>query len=1057
MLALYRAGRQAEALELYREGRGLLVEQLGLEPSTPLRELEQAILRHDPELTPAPAQEPSLLPMRKTATVLYADLVASRAHAAPLDPEALGQLLERYSTASQRVLERHGGTVEILRGGAVLAVFGVPRAHEDDASRALRAATELREELQALGGEVESRVGVSTGEVFVGGSAAAALVSGAVISVAKQLEEAAAAGEILLGGTTVRLVRDAAKLDSLKPLPFPEERPLGVWRLRQLVEGAPAIPRRFEAPLVGRRRELGELWSAFEAMRIASRCRLLVLAGEAGIGKTRLAREFVAQVADRATVVTGRCAPYGEGLTWLPLREILRAADAETPEALASLLAAEQDGELAARQIAGAIGLAGDPAPVDETNLAFRRLFEALAARRALVLIFEDVHWAEPTLLNLIDYLNERATGPMLVLCVSRTELLETRSGWAQRALTLTPLPEVEVGNLVDALQADLGSGARARVVEVAEGNPLFAEQLVVHAQEEGAGSLDMAPASIEALLASRLDLLPADERVLLQSAAVLGRQFSRAAVLELSAEDPAATDLRLRSLLRKGFIRAGANEDSLSFHHVLMHNVAYATVPKSTRAVMHERTAEWLDRHGDPDELVGYHLEQAYRCQAELTPADERALNLGRRAADRLASAAQRTVAREDMRAAAALFGRAEALVSRADPLRPQLLAQLGEALAAPGWSEELARADAVLSDAIESARGLHAPETEWSARLERAFVRRQIDPAAGMTQARNEAEEAIHVCEKRGYARELAKALLLLGTLEDDLGHARAAEEALGRALEYARRAGDERAERRILVHRGFIAVYGPTSTTDAIKLLERNLKLARAKAHTHWQAISYESLAILWAMRREVKTARGFLADGRMLRDDLGPSGAGAALASASVERLAGEKATAEKAYRSALRLYGERGEVGFASSLASELAGLLLEQGKHAEALRLTEFSERNAAAADMHAQALWRGVRGRVLAGRGLREEAVRLAGEAAQIAAATDWLSLHADRLVDLGIVLRLEERMDEAVSRLEQALRLYERKGNLVGAARSRALLETGQPRSSQGVEAPS
>jgi DNA-binding SARP family transcriptional activator/tetratricopeptide (TPR) repeat protein len=1052
MLALYRAGRQADALEVYRQARHFLVEELGLEPSTPLRELEQAMLRHDPALTPAPSRGSSLMPMRKTATVVFVDLVPSGALPARPDPEALGQLLARYSSAAQETLEWHGGTVEIPRGGALFAVFGVPQAHEDDALRTLRAASELRDELRALGGELEPRIGIGTGEVFSGDRAA--LVTGAVVNEAKRLEGVAAAGEILLAATTVRLVREAAELIPLDPLPLHEDRPLGVWRLLGLIEGAPAIPRRFEAPLVGRRKELAELGRAFESTVADSRCRLLVVVGEPGVGKTRLAREFAREAAQRASVFTGRCAPYGQGLTWLPLREILRAADAEAPEKLARLLSAAQDGELAARRIASAIGLAGEPAPVDETSVAFRRLFEALAARRPLVLVFEDAHWAEPTLLDVIDFLHERASGPILLLCLSRPELLDRQTGWAQRALPLAPLPEVELGELVDALEADLDPGARARVIEVAEGNPLFAEQLLAHAETEGTKSLDQPPASVEALLASRLDLLSSEDRTLLQAAAVVGRRFPRATVLELSAEDPAATDARLRSLIRTGFIHRGTIEGSLSFHHVLLRNVAYAGIPKALRADLHERIADWHERNDDPAELVGYHLEQASHCLRELLPADEHMLDLGRRAAEHLAVAAVQGIAAEDMRAAAALFARAEALLARTDRLRPELLAQLGEALAAPGWSAELARADAVLAEAIEVARGLDARETEWKARIERSFVQRQIDPATWMRHARSEAEEAIVFCQKQGYLHELGQAWRLLGTLENDLGHARAGEEALGHALAYARRTRDERAERRILVDLGFIAVYGPMSTADAIRLLEKSLELAVTRGRRHWQAITYDSLAILWAMRAEFVRARRFLADARVLRNDLGVSIAGSAVANAVVETLAGETAAAEAAYRSALGLYGEQGSLGFESTLAAEFAAVLVERERDDEALRLTERAETNAAADDVHAQTRWRGVRGRVLAGRGLLDDALGLAHEATQIASATDWLPLQADSLVDHGIVLRLAGRSDDAISQIERALQLYERKGHVVGAARCAALLDNGNGRfqSAQG-----
>jgi DNA-binding SARP family transcriptional activator/tetratricopeptide (TPR) repeat protein len=1048
MLALYRAGRQTEALELFREARRLLVDELGLEPSTTLRELEQAILRHDPAL--APARPPSLLPTRKTATVLYAALVAAEL----LDPELLSGLLDRYSAAAQLALERHGGTVEILRSGGILVVFGVPQSHEDDALRALRAAVELREGLQALGDELEPRIGIDTGEVFVGGPGSAALAIGAVVGIAKRLQEAATAGEIMIGPTTFGLVRDAVRLDRLEPLGLGSDRPLGAWRLIELIEGAPAIPRRFEAPLVGRREELAELLGAFETARDQSSCQLVVLVGEPGIGKTRLARELVAKVGREALVLVGRCISYGAGATWLPLSEMLRETGAETPEALGALLFAEQDRELVERRVAGLIDASEELAPLDETNWAIRRLVEVLARKQPLLLLFEDVHWAEPALLDLIDYIGKRATGRILVLCLTRPELLEVRTDWAEKAITLSALSGADLHALVDFLDAPLDPNASDRVVEVAEGNPLFAEQLVAHAREEGPESLELAPPSIEALLASRIDLLSVEERALLQRAAVIGRRFSRAAMLELSAGDRAFTEAQLRLLNDKGFISLGASDESLSFHHVLVRTVAYAGLTKALRADLHERIADWHERNGDAPALVGYHLEQAYHCLTELLPDEEHTLDLGRRGAERLASAAGQAVAEEDMRAAAALFVRAAALLGRADRLRPELLTHLGAALAAPGWSAELARADGVLAEAMEVARNFGAPQTEWNARIERSFVRRQMDPAAWMRQARHEAEEAIEVCQKQGYLREQGQAWRLLGTLENDLGHARAGEEALRHALTYARRTRDERAERLILVELGFIAVYGPMPTADAIGLLEKNLELALARGRRHWQAITYESLAILWALRAGFVGARRFLADARILRDDLGLSGAGSAVATAVVEKLAGELAAAEAAYRSALRLYGEQGNLGFESTLAAELAAVLVERGRDDEAFRLTELAERNAAADDVHAQTRWRGVRGRVLAGRGLHEDALRLACDATQIASATDWLPLQADGLIDLGIVLRLAGRSDEAISEIERALQLYEGKGNVVGAAHCAALLENGNGRfqSAQG-----
>jgi DNA-binding SARP family transcriptional activator/tetratricopeptide (TPR) repeat protein len=1042
MTALYRSGRQADALELYREGRRLLVVELGLEPSTPLRELEQAILRQDAALAVAPSKPSPLLPLRKTATVVFADLVAAARAVQELDPEVLARVLTSYATAAQRALERHRGTTDVLRSGALLAVFGVPTAHEDDALRALRAAAELRDELRALGGELEPRIGIGTGEVFVGGPASTALVTGAVVDIAKRLEEAAAPGEILIGAGTVRLVREAAKLVPLEPLRVGEAPPLGAWQLTDLIEGAPAIPRRFDAPLVGRRRELAELRRAFETARTEARCRLLVLAGEPGIGKTRLMREFAASVAEEATVLVGRCVSYGQGATWLPLLEIARAADADTAEDLSSLLSAEQDGALVARRVAAAFGLEEEPASLEETNWAVRRLFEVLALRAPLVLVFEDIHWAEPTLLDLIGYLGERTAAPILVLCLTRPELLETRLAWTERALTLTPLPEADMGTLVDALQADLDSGARARVVEISEGNPLFAEQLAVHAQQQGAHSLELPPPSIEALLASRIDLLPTAERAILQVAAVIGRRFSRAVLLELlAAADQAMTGLQLRMLFEKRFIRSGAIEDYLSFQHVLVRSVAYSGIPKAVRADLHERVADLLARRDTPDEVVGYHLEQSYRYGSELAPADGHAIELGRKAAARLASAAERAVVGEDMRAAAALFARAADLLPRHEPPRPQLLAALGEAL---GWVAEAAQASAVLEEAIEGARAVGDARLEWSARLEQSFARRQTDAQAWADRTRREVEQAIEECERLEHDEGLMKAWRLLGILERDCGHHAAGEQALKHALAYASRHEDARMERLILGVLAQIAVSGPTPTVDAIRLVEGQLEFARTRGYPQWEAECNERLAVLWAMRHEFDKAWRMLADSRALRESRLGWESGIELRSrAHVATLAGDLAAAEPAYRAAQRSFAGRGNVWMAAAVAVELAHILVAQSRDPEALRITEQSVNELPAWDVAGQTLWRQARAKVLANSGALDEAERLARDAVELASTTDDLLLNANALVDLADVLRLAGDEDGAIHALERALLLYERKGNIVGAERARDSLD--------------
>jgi class 3 adenylate cyclase/tetratricopeptide (TPR) repeat protein len=1054
MVILYRVGRQADALEVYRDTRRLLIEELGIEPSPQLRDLEQSVLRQDPALV-SPARIAPTLPVRKTVTVLFADLVDSTALTEQLDPEALRQLLDRTFTALRGALERHGGTVEKFIGDAVLAVFGVPAAHEDDALRAVRAALEMQNEVAGISDELERdrglrlrlRIGVNTGQVFAGeANASGAFVTGAAVNAAKRLEEAAPPGEVLLGAATLRLARDAVEVEPVELLRLSEDSTVGTWRLLGIVVGAPAIARRLEASLVGRQEELAQLRSAFEQAREERRCKLLVLAGEPGIGKTRLARELVAAVRAEATVLTGACVSYGDGATWLPLAEMVHQLGDP-----AAVLAGEERGEIVAQRIEELIGLSEGAGSREEAFWSVRQLLEAVARKRPLVAVFEDVHWAEPTLLDLIENLGERSAGaPLLVLGLSRPELLEARPHLAERAITLGPLPEEETRALVDSLEPDLERDVRARVVELAEGNPLFVEQLVAYAEEEqdeAVQVLDAVPPSVEALLASRLDLLAPEERTVLQRAAVVGREFRRDALTDLfPPEASTSVETYLQTLAGKGLVQPSESDDRLRFHHVLVRDVAYAGMPKAERARLHERLADWLEnsageRIGEVEEIVAYHLEQAYHYRVRLNPADRNALDLASRAAELLESAARRAGAHEDMEAAAKLLHRATELLPRHDPTRVQRLLQLGETLR---WVRSFGQAAAVLVEAVECARAVGDRGVEWSARLEQSLVRR-FHTTDWMEQARSDAEDAIAECEQLGYDPGLVKAWRVLGAVEGNLLHIAAAEQAFERALVYARRSGNERAEREILGVLGELAIYGPTPVNDAIRIVEGHLRLARVKGYPHWEANCCECLAVARAMLGAVGEARALIAEARTVRAEFGLPDTGAAAASAAVEALAGSAAAAEREYRTAQRLYEETGSVGQASTMTLELALLLCLQGRDKEALELTDLVEEWTTSDELDIQVLWRRARAKALAGAGGDiDEAERLSREAVEFATATDDLNLHGDALIDLAELLSVSDHGGEAVAVIEEALRLYERKGNLVSSGRARALLDT-------------
>ena len=713
MLALYRAGRQADALEAYHQARRTLDEELGLEPGAQLRELEQAILRQDTALE-APLAAPVVLEeRRKTVTILFADLVESTELAEALDPESLRRVLDGYFAAARRAIEGHGGTIEKFIGDAVMAVFGVPVAHEDDALRAVRAAVDTRAAVVALseaverehGLELDLRIGINTGDVYVGDPGHGGLVTGNAVNVAKRIEQAAPSGSIMLGAATLELVRDAVRVKAVKPR---KEKPLPAFRLLELVAGAPSVARYLEAELVGREDELRRLLAVFEEAKREPPSQVVAVVGEPGIGKTRLANELIALVEREATVLTGRCVSYGEGATYLPLREMVESLD------LGTVLATAEDAELVTQRVLELVGLAEGTAPAGEGAWAVRRLFEALGRERPLLLVFEDVHWAEPTLLDLIEQLAERASGPILAVCIARPELLDERPSWAERALVLEPLAEDESVALLASLPGgdELTAEARQRIVDVTAGNPLFAEQLFAYVDERGPEVLDDVPPSVEALLESRLDLLAADERTLLQRAAVVGREFTHRALVDLSPAEAAATlSGHLFELVRKGLVRparAPGGEEAFRFHHVLVRDVAYNGLPKADRARLHERYADLLDGEPNaPDEIVGYHLEQAYRYRAELGPPNRRARQLAADAGARLGAAGMRAFRTGDMPATTNLLQRAAALLPEGDQHRRVHLVNLGLTLDARRDSDGAVEALTQAARGVACSRG--------------------------------------------------------------------------------------------------------------------------------------------------------------------------------------------------------------------------------------------------------------------------------------------------------------------------------------------------------------
>jgi len=965
---------------------------------------------------------------RKVVTVLFCDVTGSTELGEKLDPEALRALLARYFERMKAIVERHGGSVEKFIGDAVMAVFGVPVVHEDDALRAVRAAVEMRDALPELG--VPGRIGVTTGEVVTGTEER--LATGDAVNVAARLEQAAEPGEILIGDETLRLTRDAVEVEAVAPLSLKgKSEPVAAYRL-VAVHGEEGFARHADTPMVGRETELRRLGDAYDQALRDGSCQLFTILGPAGVGKSRLAAEFLGSL--DALVVRGRCLPYGEGITYWPVVEIVKQlpaveSDAAAAQAIRALLG---DQELVTSS--------------EEIAWAFRKLLEAVASERPLVCVFDDVHWGEETFLDLVEHVADLSRdAPILLLCMARPELLDLRAGWAggkvnATSVLLEPLGPDEADLMIASL-AHLDDGLRERIREAAEGNPLFVEEMVALAKESGDGEVTVPP-TIQALLAARLDQLDASERSVLERGSVEGRVFHRGAVQALAPEE-LQTVARLTSLVRKELVRPDkahfVGEDAFRFRHLLIRDAAYDALPKATRAELHERFAAWLAGHGtdlvELDEILGYHLEQAHRYLWQLGAADERGPKLAAQAAKHLADSGRRAFVRGDLRAAIRLFERAAALPSAEDPQRLRLLPFLGRALVEAG---EWERARAVLSEAVEAAKAAGEQGVAADAGVALVYVRLHTDPESSHAKVRSELEAAISVFEQLDDRAGLGRALSIGGMLRLWRGEAAGAVEELKRAAQFAREAGDRPQEIQNLQFVMIAALVGPTPVSSVLEQVEDISP--RADGASMLESVILRTRAHLEAMQGSFDTARHLVAEANELTDELGFEAT--ARSPGEIELLAGDLPAAEHALRAVCETLERRRDWGHLASVAPLLADALHAQGRGSEAAPLIELAAGWTLADDTEAQMGLLRVRANLLALQGDLEEAERLAREGLELAAQTDYLNDHAKALADLADVLELAGRREEAVTALEQALELYERKGNLVMAERTRRRL---------------
>ncbi len=937
---------------------------------------------------------------RKVVSVLFCDVVGSTALGETTDPEALRALLARYFDRMREVVELHGGSVEKFIGDAVMAVFGVPAVHEDDALRACRAAVEMREAFAGLG--IKGRIGVSTGEVVTGTEER--LATGDALNVAARLQQAAAPGEVLIAGATRALVGDAVEVELVEPLALKgKSEPVPAYRL---LEARAASERRHDSVFVGRERELGLVGEAWGRALAQQGCELVTVVGDAGLGKSRLAAEALASI--EARVVRGRCLPYGVGITYWPVVEVVKQLNA---------LPSDPAGAAAIRSLLGE-SEAGTSA--EEIAWAFRKLLEEQAP---LVVLFDDIQWGEETFLDLVEHVALLSSGaPILVVCMARPELLDGRPSWPV-TVRLEPLNSQDAASLIGAAVAE---ELRVRIAVAAAGNPLFIGEMLAMAGE-GGDAVEVPP-TLKALLAARLDQLDAGERRVLERGAIEGEVFHRGAVQALGPEEPQVTP-RLAALVRRDLIRPDtaqfAGEDGFRFRHLLIRDAAYHALPKSSRAELHERFAGWLEQRGDElvelDEILGYHLEQAARCKSELGQPDA---ELTERAAERLAAAGRRAAERADSRAAAGLLERALELTR---PARLDVVLELD--LAAAISFRDGPRAARVADVAAERARAAGDETGELLAHVAAAYHRSWFAPDPDIDELEQLARQALPMLERAGDHAGLVHVWRALGF---GVANFRGRWDDWAQASEHARRHARLAGQPATHLFQIELALAsGTRSADDALRTIDA---LLPENPHPAALLVRAWLLAMLGRFEEASPIAQEARDGVRELTGDNWLDWMPAQIAT-----LSGDHEAAVGYLLPLYDLLQERDQRFYLSSVAPMLGRVLCTLGRHDEAGRCARLAQELDVRQSALGQASLRQVQALVRAHHGEHAKAEALAREAVARIERTDGLNYQGDALCDLADVLRAAGQSEEAAATLAQALERYERKHNLAMTAQVR------------------
>lgn len=1010
--------------------------------------------------------------VRKTVTVLFCDLVGSTAFQEGVDPEAARSAMARYYEMAQAAIEGTGGTVAKFQGDGVMALFGVPEVAEDDAERAVAAGLRLQRDFadirvfiaERYQVEVGLRVGINTGEVVIADDDAD--IVGDALNTAARLEAACTPGRVLVGEDTWRLTRSNVPYEVLgEVLVKGKAEPIATF---QVVEDA-GVSEEAATPFVGRDGEMAVLAEAFGHALTGRVAALVSIIGAPGVGKTRLAAEASLACGDDVQRFDLRCERAGTA-TFAPIAELVRQAvgigsddDGAAAQAAVERYLGEstEDRARIAELLAGLVGVA-QPKSAEETFFAVRRFVEVMARDQPVVIIVDDVQWAEPLLLDLLDHLVEWVRdAPVFLVALARPEIRELRPALAEvgrrveAVLSLDGLDAAATEQLAARLLGaeELPAGLSERLPESTQGNPLFVRELVRMLVDDGVVSrsgdqwvltIDAdaveVPPTIQSLLASRVERMPVAERRVIELAGVIGTEFPRGSVLALDdSVTPAELDTLLETLRRKDVIEPTGtywgNEPIYRFHHVLIRDAAYRRLLKGNRAELHLRAGEWTERTaaslvGEYEPAIGFHFEQAFRYRTELGSNDAATVEIGDRAARLFQLASERALERDDLASAAPLARRALACLAADDPERRGLLVTACEALLSAGdvvaGRDVLAELDAIDDDARLEAWGacFHAELITLSQPDQLSFAEASVNTAA---QRLADLDDQAGVAKAR---QMRARALASLGRVGD-------CEAELDLALTAARAADDRRRVTAVLGSAPTAALWGPSPVPRAGGRCLDVIRLLRITTGSPAvEATSVRCQAVLEGLRGRFDTARTMLASARETAEELGlrQSLMVTELYAGIVELLAGEPEAAESHLRIAYGGLGQRGISADAGQAAAHLARALMLQGRLDEAEELA--TEADALAGQNIQTAIAaNAVLAEILSARGDHDEAIASAQAAVDLAAGNDIVVDHANACASLGRVRAAAGDAAGAAAARAEADRLYEAKGAVVGS----------------------